>query len=231
MALVRNPVELALQVRELRRQILEDPYFHGVPSLDPARGRTAIAFHAKDDPGEVRRDFFKLLMNHDIEFHAVVRDKLEAARIVSDYRVLHPDYVYDQNQLYDSLARRLFHDKLHEGDAYSVIFSRRGSSDRTKALQLALESARNKHCAARGIVSIAPIGVHAASPKDRAELQVVDYFLWAVQRAYERGEDRYVQLLWPQVHCIWDCDDKREDSEGVRYTEEKPLSAACILRT
>ncbi len=30
------------------------PYFAGVPSFDPARGKTAVAFHAKDDVPEVR---------------------------------------------------------------------------------------------------------------------------------------------------------------------------------
>lgn len=72
MAYIKDPVKLASQAQELRKQILEDPYFRGVPSLDPGRDKTAITFHAKDDPSEVRRDFFNLLLQHDIEFHAVV---------------------------------------------------------------------------------------------------------------------------------------------------------------
>lgn len=227
---VNDAETLHWEAMELRQQILADPYFSGVPSLDPARGRTALAFHAKDDPAEVRRDFFKLLLQHEVTFHAVVRDKREVARIVSDFRALHPDYVYNQNQLYDDLARRLFHDKLHVEDSYSIVFAGRGNSDRTKALQLALERARDKHCSTKGIMSTVPITVLAAYPKDRIELQAADYYLWAVQRAYERGEDRYLQLVWPQVHCVWDCDDTREDKAGVRYTKEKPLDAACILR-
>jgi hypothetical protein len=230
MVRVRDPERLGSRADALRRQTLEDPYFRGVPSLDPAKRRTAVAFHAKDDPSEVRRDFFKLLLQHDIEFHAVVRAKSEVARIVSDFQTLHPDYIYNQNQLYDDLARRLFHDKLHLEDAYSITFARRGNSDRTRALQQALETARRKHCETNGIVPSAPIRVRAACPKDRVELQTVDYFLWAVQRAYEKGEDRYVQLLWPQIHCVWDCDDTRQDKAGVRYTREKPLNAASILR-
>ena len=55
MVQVDDADELASDARELRKQILADPYFHGVPSLDPARRRTAVAFHAKDDPPEVRR--------------------------------------------------------------------------------------------------------------------------------------------------------------------------------
>jgi len=229
MVQVTDAERLASEARELRSQILADAYFRGVPSLDPAKGRTAVAFHAKDDPPEVRRDFFKLLLQHEITFHAVVRDKRKVARIVRDSRMLHPNYLYNQNQLYDDLARRLFYDKLHLEDAYLILFARRGHSDRTRALQTALERAREKHCSIEGVASDAPITVHHAYPVERIELQAVDYYLWAVQRAYERGEDRYLSLIWPQVHCVWDCDDTREDKDGVRYTKEKPLDAAGIL--
>jgi len=226
---VKDAERLNREATELRQQILADPYFHGVPSLDPAKGRTAIAFHAKDDPAQVRRDFFGLLLRHDITFHAVLRDKREVARIVSDFRTLHPGYVYNQNQLYDDLAKRLFHDKLHQKDAYSIVFARRGNSDRTQALQQALQNAREKHCSAKGIMSAAPINVHAAYPKARIELQAADYYLWALQRLYERGEDRFLQMVWPQVHCVWECRGTGEYKFGVRYTQEKPLDAASIL--
>lgn len=227
---VRGVEALAARAAELRRQILSDPYFRGVPSMDPARRRTAIAFHAKDDPPEVRRDFFKLLLEHEITFHAVVRDKMRVAKIVRDSTMLHPTYKYNQNQLYDDLARRLFHDKLHTEDAYSVVFARRWTSDRTQALHKALQHARDKHCKQTGIAASAPIAVQVAVPTDRIELQAADYYLWALQRLYERGEDRYLQFIWPQVHCVWDSDDTGNDKDGARYTKEKPLSAACILQ-
>ena len=35
-------------------RLRHDPYFEGVPSLDPSRRRVAIVFQAKDDPLEVR---------------------------------------------------------------------------------------------------------------------------------------------------------------------------------
>jgi hypothetical protein len=230
MVQIADPNHLSIAAEELRTQILADPWFRGVPSLDPARRKTALAFHAKDDLPEVRRDFFKLLLAHKITFHAVVRDKREVARIVDESRIVHPNYSYNQNQLYDDLARKLFYDKLHVADSYSIIFSRRWTSDRTHALQQALQRARDKHCLKNGISARAGIQVGAASPSARIELQVVDYYLWALQRAYERGEDRYLQLIWPQVHCVWDCDDTRQRRNGERYTKEKPLDAALILR-
>ena len=38
-----------------------------------------------------------------------------------------------------------------------------------------------------------------AEPLTCPGLQAADYFLWALQRLYERREERYVTLLWPAV--------------------------------
>ena len=53
---VPDPIGLGSDLEELRKGLLADPYFKGIPSFDPARGKTAVAFHAKDDLPEVRRE-------------------------------------------------------------------------------------------------------------------------------------------------------------------------------
>ena len=60
------------------------------------------------------------------------------------------------------MTRRLFHDKLHNEDSYSILFSRRWTSDRTQALREALQGARDKHCRKAGLIASAAIMVHAA---------------------------------------------------------------------
>ena len=44
---VADPTALAVAMQALRMQLLADPYFHGVPSMQPASRKTALAFHAK----------------------------------------------------------------------------------------------------------------------------------------------------------------------------------------
>ena len=61
-----------------------------------------------------------------------------------------------------------------------------------------------------------------------AGLQAADYFLWALQRLYERHEDRYVEYLWPRFRLVMDIDDTRETPYGVYYTEKRPLTAAAL---
>jgi len=73
---VEDPASLGAKLTVLRKEVLSDPYFAGIPSLQPERRKTALAFHAKDDLPEIRKMVFDLL--HDtpgLRFYALVRDK------------------------------------------------------------------------------------------------------------------------------------------------------------
>ncbi len=111
---------------------------------------------------------------------------------------------------------------------YKIVFSRRGKSDRTAALNQALKAARERFDTQWNMRSVAAVHVSADIPGNRAGLQAVDYFTWALQRLYERGEDRYLTYLWPAVHLVQDIDDKRKAGYGVYYTQRKPLNAAAL---
>ena len=219
---------LAGELDELRKRLLADPYFKGIPSMQPEARKTALAFHAKDDLPEVRREVFQLLLRHHLRFFAVVRDKRNLVEYVRQRNERDATYRYHPNELYDYMVRRLFKTLLHKDDEYRVYFARRGGSDRTQALRAALEEARRRFSAQSGIASTAPIHVMPSSPPTCAGLQAADYFLWALQRLYERREDRYVALLWPAFRLVIDIDDTREARYGAYYTQKKPLTLAAI---
>lgn len=65
-------------------------------------------------------------------------------------------------------------------------------------------------------------------PSERPGLQVIDYFLWALERLYERGEDRYFNFLQPHYRLIMDFDDKRNRNYGEWYSDRNPLSKQKI---
>jgi hypothetical protein len=225
---VLNPVLLERDIKALREKLLSDPYFEGVPSMKPGGKKTSLAFHAKDDLPEVRRDVFSVLMQHEMRFFAVVRDKGKLLEYVRQRNETDVDYRYHPNELYDYLVRHLFRDRLHKDDAYNIYFAKRGKSDRTKALYLALQAARGRFTEKWGIASMAPINVIAGRPSEMASLQAADYFLWALQRLYERKEDRYVRLLWPAFCLVRDLDDTKNRPYGEYYTQKKPLTLAAI---
>jgi len=141
---IAEPEALNKDLFELRKELLSDPYFSGVPSMQPKAKKTALAFHAKDDLPEVRREVFSTLLRHDLRFFAVVRDKRKVLDYVRQRNITDASYRYHPNELYDYLVRSLFKDRLHKDDAYHICFARRGKSDRTEALAAALEAARKK---------------------------------------------------------------------------------------
>lgn len=205
---------------ELRNRLLNDPYFRKVPSMQLKQQKTAVAFHAKDDVAEVRREVFAELMKYDgLRFYAVVRDKIGVLTEVRNYK----NKRYHPNQLYDQLITRLFKDRLHKNDEYVITFATRGSSDRTQALKTALETARRRFERKWDIHTDATMQIHAVASATNACLQASDYFLWAIQRCYERREDRYMDYIWSRCRLIWDVDDRRKNKYGVYYNQKTPL--------
>ena len=225
---ISNPDALASDLASLRNNLMADPYFNRVPSMQSSAKKTARAFHAKDDLPEVRRDVFALLMRHDVRVLAVVRSKRQLLEYVRQRNERDAVYRYQPNELYDYLVRRLFKNLLHKDDAYHITFAKRGASDRTEALKHALEMARQRFDAQSGGTSNATIHVLPRASAEVGCLQAVDYFLWALQRLYERREDRYIQFVWSKFRLVHDLDDTRADKYGVFYTQKKPLTLAAL---
>ena len=226
---VSDPTALQHRFDDLRERLMSDPYFEGVPSMQTNWRKTAVFFHAKDDVPEVRREVFRLLRDTEgLRFFAVVADKWRALEYVREQNESNSDYRYHPNELYDYLIPRLFKERLHQSSEYHITFSKRGKSDRTAALRQALQIARDRFAEQQNVISGASLQVSEAAPKAQAGLQAVDYFIWALQRLYERGEERYVNYLWQDFRLVHDIDDRREAGYGVRYTQKKPLNAAAL---
>jgi hypothetical protein len=204
---IYNPPSLRGKLEALRQSLIADSYFTGVSSFDPAGGKTALGFHAKDDLPEVRYDVLKLLRSEgdNLRFYAVVKDKHALAAEVTRRRAEDTSYRYRKTSLYDELVRQLFN-KFHRiADALDITFSERGSSDRTKAFAKAIDQAGGEFEEKFG-VKLPTREVRCSTPRNDAGLQAVDYFLWSLQRFYEKREDRFLSVLWPQVGEITDLD-------------------------
>ena len=224
---VDDPETLQRQLDDLRAELLADPYFKGVPSMQPGEKKTALMFHAKDDVAEVRYRVMKLLAQQAVSFYAVVRDKHRVLAEVLARNQADESYWYRENDLYDELVAHLFKSRFYRGDHFEICFARRGKSARTEALKLALDQARRTYERDMGVRCDVSIAVRASTPRECGGLQAVDYFLWALQRLYEQGEDRYWETVRPRVKVVYDRDDTRTASYGVYYTAEKPLTLAA----
>lgn len=227
----RDGDALAADLKALRAEVLADPYFKGVPSLDPARKRTALQFHAKDDPAEVRFLVFRLLAKHELRFVAVVRDKLKLLDYATQRKRIEPTYRYNANghELYDELTRKLF-SRVHGAGEHRVVFAQRGHKPRTKAFMDAIAHEDRAMERALGLKRPSPSEAICGFPKDHAGLQAVDYYLWALQRFYERGEMRHLDFIWPQTLEIIDMDAPaikmlgQPLAESMIFNKEHPLT-------
>src|ERR1019366_3988224 len=123
---------LATDLNKLRADLLADPYFKDVPSMQPDAKKTALYFHAKDDLPEVRREVFKLLQRHPIRFSAVIRDKQAVLDYVRSRNERDSAYRYRQDELYDHAVRRLFKERLHKHAAYHIHLAMRGNTHRSE---------------------------------------------------------------------------------------------------
>ena len=226
---VLDPAVLKDHFDELWERLINDSYFKNVPSMQPNERKTAIAFHAKDDLPEVRRDVFQILRDTEgLRFFAVVADKLSVLEYVQQRNKREPNYRYHPNELYDYLTGRLFKERLRQHSRNSIIFSKRGKSNRFDALQKLVETASESMTQEPDSINKPVTYVSAATPKEHAGLQAVDYFVWALQRLYERDEERYLVYLWDAFRLVHDIDDMRESNNGVCYTQKKSLTTEAL---
>ncbi len=219
---------LRRDLEALRASLLSDPYFAEVPSMRPESRKTAVAFHAKDDLPEVRWKVFETLRAHDLKFIAVVRDKRQVAAEVAKRTRERGGPRYNPNDLYDSMITRLLRDCLHKGSRIHIHVAIRGNRARTEAFKAAIARARANFHKKWGIEGEADIKIISSRPPDFVGLQAVDYFLWSLQRAYERGEYRFLKLMWPQFRLVMDIDDTRDKVYGAYYNQAKPLGPQVL---
>jgi Protein of unknown function (DUF3800) len=217
-----DPAGLDRELELLRESVLHDPLLNRVPSLDPARRKTAVAFHAKDDLPEVRYKVFSLLATLDVQVFAVIRTKralIEQARLLFRRGIR-----LTENEIYDELLTRLLRNRLHLAEANSIVVARRGTRDRKDALTAAIGRAQENFAAGWGSRNFGPCDLSTAYPHESGGLQAADYFLWALQRLYERHEDRYFTPLAKHYRIIMDLDDTRRKAYGEWYNDANPLT-------
>jgi hypothetical protein len=223
LAQIPDPARAADELESLRARLLADPYFKGVPSMQLDARKTAIAFHAKDDLPEVRREVFALLPALGCKVQVAIRRKqalAQEAKALFRYRreKLRAD------DIYDGLVSRLFKNVLHKADENRVVFARRGKAPRMKALETAIEHAKQRFAERWGVEHDKPTAIHAAYPREDAGLQVTDYYLWALQRVYERKEDRFFRLLADGYRLIMDIDNTTNKPYGEWFSDQNPLT-------
>jgi hypothetical protein len=126
------------------------------------------------------------------------------------------------------LVKELFAKLHHMADEVHICYAKRGDWTRNAAFRAALEQARDVFAKSFGFAHPAAQDVIPATPPNSLGLQAVDYYLWALQCFYERREEWFLDLIWPQVGEVHDMDRLENGHRGVFYTKQKPLHRAAF---
>ncbi len=224
---IPNPIEFAKSLEDLRKNLLNDPYYKDVPSMQLSNKKTALLFHAKNDLPEIRREVFKLLKTFGIKVVVAIRRKVELAKFAKTYFQLTGKKL-TENDIYDDLIKRLFRNMLHKADENIIVFAKRGESNRNKALASAIERAKLNFEKAYNKKSDKQVKIYSAYAHEQAGLQAIDYYLWALQRFYEKEETRFYEYLQSDFRLIMDLDDKRNKEYGEWYSDKNKLDLKKI---
>lgn len=176
-----------------------------------------------DAAEDVTPDLLKVIERHVEQYSPFDGTKVDLLAYVGQRNALDPKYRYKGDEIYDTLVEELFRRYHPFSDELNICFAKRGDKERTHAFRSAIKRAETRFERDYGTRRSAEVRIIASTPPESSGLQAVDYFLWAVQRYYERREDRYIELLWDKVVEIEDMDRIENGRKGVTYSKKRPL--------
>ncbi len=192
---------LRADVSAQQSAITGDAYVNRIPSIAKKITRGGFYFHAKDDPPEVRASFFKFIAARQVTFEAVVARKLPDL-----FRRKHHDR---ESEFYADLLSHLIKNKLKLSGRLVLNIAHRANSTSNANLQLALEKAES-----RSLHQLTPaerqrrVVFNVQNHQQEPLLNMADYFCWAVQRVFERGDTRYYDFLGERIRLVVDLYDQ-----------------------
>jgi hypothetical protein len=179
----------------LQNSIVSDPYLVEVPSIQKKKNYNGYFVHAKDDVPEVRKMVFELIMSINCKFDAVVGKK--------EYGVYEKKHNGNQAEFYADMLSHLLHNNMNGREKLVLNIAHRSRctthTNLEKGLQKALVIAKHKH---PEVVAPAETVFNIQYPTSEPLINLADYFLWALQRKIERGENRYIDFLKTRIGNI-----------------------------
>jgi len=187
-----DPVTIRKELGKLRRDISEDKYLLGMPSLS----KSLICFHAKDDSPEVKQAVYKRIVDLKFTAEIIVARKIQ--------NIFNKNHHRSDNEFYDDLVFKLFQNKLHTSSLNEIYFAVRGSRLRQQPLENAIKKAVENFELRWKTKVTSKINIYPQSPSGEPCLQVTDYVNWAVQRAFVKRDMRFYKFIEDKISYLVD---------------------------
>lgn len=227
--------EIRAAVSDLQNKIANDPYFD-VISIRKKKEAAGYYFHATDDLPEVRKMFFDYIKTLDCSFEAVVGRKT-----LERYETKHKG---KEQYFYADILSHLLKNKLNKEDKMVLHIAERGKSTKNINLELALEKSKERLASSTNLKNLqktedwwnveyvsrkdikSTVVFNVTQPLQEPLLNVADYFCWAVQNVFEKGEVRYYNFLKEKISLVIDLYDSEKYKDWKNYYGPKnPLMA------
>jgi hypothetical protein len=209
---------------EIQNNIALDPYFKQVPSIQKKVAKNGYYAHATDDVPEVRKMIFEFINSIDCSFEAVVGRKI--------YNLYEKKHNGKEVEFYADMLSHLLKTKMNEYEELVLNISNRGKCTTHTNLQKGLEKAIAISVSKfPDKCNCCKVVFNVQYPKTEPLLNLADYFCWAIQRVFEKGETRYYDFIKEKISLIVDLYDIAKNEENKNYyTPKSPLTKENFLK-
>lgn len=226
---INEPLEgVRMKILNLQASIEQDPYFQGVRSIERRRAKNNFHLHANDDLPEVRRIVFELIKSINCSFEAVVARKI--------YGIYERKHNGNAAEFYADLLSHLLKNKLNKYDRLVLtIASRSNCTTHTNLKRGLKKSVERSTFRNPDQANDCDVVFNVQTPTSEPILNIVDYFCWAIQRIFERGETRFYDFISnkiSQVIDIYDFENFRQPKgkSGAHYGKRRKLTSENLIQ-
>ena len=181
--------DIRLRFEKLKLETLENIYYQGVPSFEK-RKEKFFFFHAKDDIPEIRKAIFDFILSIECTCNVVIAHKKIDVFVKKHHN--------REAEFYADLLSHLLVRDLEKPHKIVLKVSQRKQATSHKNLEFALENAQKK----KNRAANNDIVFDVQNPQTESLLSLVDYFAWAIQRKFERKEDRFFNYIASKIGVI-----------------------------
>jgi hypothetical protein len=210
--------DIRSQIIELQKNVENNKYYNKVPSVEKRINNGGFYFHAKDDLPELRKEFYDFILNLDCSFEAVVGRK--------NISLFEKKHNGKDTEFYADMLSHLIKNKFSKRNKLVFNIAERSNSTAINNLEKGLEKAKKRYLTKypdHEIISKISFCVHKYC--NEPLLSVTDYFCWAVQRVFEKGETRFYDYMTNKISLVVDLydSDSYENSKNY-YKASHPLT-------
>ncbi|HMN91145.1 MAG TPA: hypothetical protein PKD70_14865 [Saprospiraceae bacterium] len=122
-------------------------------------------------------------------------------------------------EFYADMLSHLLKNKLGKSGKLILNIASRGNTTKNQNLQLGLSKARERNH--KNKPEKTKVEFNVQNHRKEPLLNISDYFCWAVQRVFERGECRYYNFLNDKVSLVVDLYDEDNYKGSKNYYKKK----------